>query len=45
VRALALHHLIPSDDPAFGPVDWHRAVAPHWAGPLHLGRDGLRITL
>ena len=45
VKALALHHLIPSDDPAFGPDDWHRAVAPHWAGPLHVGRDGLRIAL
>jgi ribonuclease BN (tRNA processing enzyme) len=45
VKALALHHLIPSDDPAFGPADWQRAVAPHYAGPLHLGRDGLRIDL
>jgi ribonuclease BN (tRNA processing enzyme) len=45
VRALALHHLIPSDDPAFGPADWQRAVAPHYGGPLHLGRDGLRIPL
>jgi ribonuclease BN (tRNA processing enzyme) len=45
VKALALHHLIPSDDPAFGPTDWHRAVAPHWSGPLHIGHDGLRIYL
>jgi ribonuclease BN (tRNA processing enzyme) len=45
VKALALHHLIPSDDPAFGPADWHRAVEPHWSGPLHIGRDGLRIPL
>lgn len=45
VKALALHHLIPSDDPAFGPADWHRAVAPHWSGPLHVGHDGLRISL
>lgn len=45
VRALALHHLIPSDDPAFGPADWHRACAPHWSGPLHIGRDGLKIDL
>jgi ribonuclease BN (tRNA processing enzyme) len=45
VKALALHHLIPSDDPAFGPPDWHRACAPHWTGPLHVGRDGLRICL
>lgn len=45
VKALALHHLIPSDDPAFGPDDWHRAVDPHWTGPLHVGRDGLHIAL
>jgi ribonuclease BN (tRNA processing enzyme) len=45
VGALALHHLIPSDDPAFGPDDWQQACAPLWQGPLHLGRDGLRIAL
>ena len=45
VKALALHHLIPSDDPAFGPADWHRACAPHWSGPLHVGQDGMRIAL
>lgn len=45
VKALALHHLIPSDDPAFGPADWHRAAAPHWTGPLHVGHDGMRIYL
>lgn len=43
VKALALHHLIPSDDPAFVPADWHRAVSSHWSGPLHVGHDGLRI--
>ena len=45
VKALALHHLIPSDDAAFGPTDWHRAAAPHWTGPLHVGHDGMRIYL
>lgn len=45
VKALALHHLIPSDDPAFGPANWHRACAPHWTGPLHVGHDGMRIYL
>lgn len=45
VGALALHHLVPSDDPAFGPQDWQRAVAPHWSGPFHLGQDGLVIAL
>jgi len=45
VGALALHHLIPSDDPAWTPAHWQAAVAPHWQGPLHLGRDGLRIPV
>lgn len=45
VRALALHHLIPSDDPAFTEADWIAAVRPHWQGPLYVGRDGLRIAL
>jgi len=45
VGHLALHHLIPSDDPAFGPADWQAAVAPHWRGPLSIGHDGLRIDL
>jgi len=45
VKALALHHLIPSDDPAFGAADWHRACAPHWSGALHIGQDGQRIPL
>ena len=45
VGALALHHLIPSDDPDFGVKDWQRACAPQWRGPLHVGQDGLRIDL
>ena len=45
VKALALHHLIPSDDPDYTAQDWQRATAPHYAGPLHIGRDGLRIDL
>ena len=45
VKALALHHLIPSDDPEFGPSEWHASVAPHWNGPFHLGHDGMRIAL
>lgn len=45
VKALALHHLIPSDDPDFGPEIWAQYLAPHWNGPLHIGQDGLRITL
>jgi ribonuclease BN (tRNA processing enzyme) len=45
VRALALNHLIPADDPAFTPAHWEAAVRRHWGGPLHVGSDGLRIAL
>lgn len=43
VKALALNHLIPSDDPDFTEDDWNAAVAPHWSGPLHIGKDGMVI--
>jgi ribonuclease BN (tRNA processing enzyme) len=45
VKALALSHLIPSDDPAYGPQDWKDAVAGIWDDPLIIGQDGLRIDL
>lgn len=45
VKALALNHLLPSDDPAYGPADWGKAVNPYWLGIFFLGRDGLRIDL
>jgi ribonuclease BN (tRNA processing enzyme) len=45
VGALALNHLIPSDDPDYTADQWHEAVRPHWSGGFHLGRDGLRIPL
>ena len=45
VARLALHHLIPSDDPAYTAADWEKAVAPHWRGEFTLGRDGLVIDL
>jgi ribonuclease BN (tRNA processing enzyme) len=45
VKHLALSHLIPSDDPAYGPADWHAAVQGHWDGPLTIGHDGVRIDL
>jgi ribonuclease BN (tRNA processing enzyme) len=45
VGALALHHLIPSDDPAWTEAHWRAAVGPHWSGPLHVGRDGMVIVL
>lgn len=45
VRKLALSHLIPSDDPTYGPQDWQEAVVPHWEGPLFVGHDGMKIEL
>ena len=45
VAALALNHLIPSDDPAWTEAHWREAVTPHFDGALHVGRDGLVIPL
>lgn len=45
VKALALNHLIPSDDPSFTDEDWQQAVNQHWDGPLYVGKDGMRIIL
>ncbi len=45
VKQLALSHLIPSDDPNYGPQDWQDACAGHYDGNLIVGRDGLRIDL
>lgn len=45
VEALAINHLIPVDDPLITREDWERAARKHWAGPLHVGHDGLRISL
>lgn len=45
VKALALSHLIPSDDPNYGPKDWQDAVKEFWNGPLFIGQDGLKIPL
>jgi ribonuclease BN (tRNA processing enzyme) len=44
VGALALNHLIPNDDPDFTESHWRAEVAPHWSGPLHIGRDGMVIA-
>ena len=45
VKRLALSHLIPSEDPAYGLKDWQDAVADQWDGPLFVGYDGIRIDL
>lgn len=42
-RVLVLHHLVPADDPAITEADWRDAVAPHFAGRLVIGRDGLEL--
>jgi ribonuclease BN (tRNA processing enzyme) len=45
VKRLALSHLIPSDDPTYGPKDWKDACADHFDGDLIVGHDGIRIVL
>ena len=42
---LALHHLVPCDDPLLSREHWERAVRTRWDGPLHIGRDGLEIPV
>ena len=43
VGALALNHLIPSDDPEYGIEQWQAAVQPTWSGKLHISTDGMTI--
>lgn len=45
VKRLALSHLIPSDDPNYGPKDWQEACTGHFDGELIVGHDGIRINL
>lgn len=45
VGLLALHHLIPADDPAFNDSHWHEAVQQFWSGELLVGKDGMKIPL
>lgn len=45
VKALALHHLIPSDDPDYDDRDWREAVAPFFSGKLYVGKDGMTIPV
>ena len=45
VKRLALSHLIPSDDPTYGPKNWQDACAGHYDGDLIVGHDGIRIDL
>jgi len=43
VGALALNHLIPSDDADYGEKQWQTAVQATWKGALHIGKDGMTI--
>ena len=45
VKALALHHLIPSDDPDYDERDWREAVAPFFSGTLYVGKDGMKLPV
>lgn len=45
VKALALSHLIPSDDPTYNEAHWKEAVKGIWDGPLFVGYDGCKIVL
>ena len=45
VGALALNHFVPDGLLGTEPAVWEAMVRRHWNGPLHLGRDGLRIAL
>ncbi|SHI99495.1 MBL fold metallo-hydrolase [Wenxinia saemankumensis] len=45
VGALALTHLVPEGLPGCEPAAWEAEVRRHFAGPLHPGRDGMRIGL
>ncbi len=45
VKALALHHLIPCDDPDYDERDWREAVAPFFGGTLYVGKDGMKIPV
>jgi len=45
VKALAINHLIPSDDPDYGDEHWHAAVQPTWKGKLYVSTDGMTIDI
>jgi ribonuclease BN (tRNA processing enzyme) len=45
VKALALNHMVPIDDPLIKPADWEVEVRRTFAGRLHVGDDGIRIPL
>ena len=44
VKALAVNHFVPDGLPGIGEAEWEAVLRQHWSGPLHLGRDGMRIA-
>jgi ribonuclease BN (tRNA processing enzyme) len=45
VGCLVLNHLVPADDHGTTESDWIAAVRETYAGPIEIGRDGLRLSL
>lgn len=45
VGLLALHHLVPADDPLVTEQNWIDALRSQYQGPLVVGRDGLVLPL
>ncbi|MCA3365860.1 MAG: MBL fold metallo-hydrolase [Roseomonas sp.] len=45
VGLLALHHLVPADDPLVTEQHWIEALRSQYHGPLVVGRDGLVLPL
>ncbi len=45
VRLLALHHLVPADDPLVTKDHWIEAVRGAYDGPLVIGHDGLSLDV
>jgi len=43
VRTLALHHLVPADDPGISEADWRAAMEGHFGGEVIIGRDRMEI--
>lgn len=43
VGTLALHHLVPADDPAFTVEHWRNATETLFTGPILIGHDGMQV--
>jgi ribonuclease BN (tRNA processing enzyme) len=45
VKALAINHMVPKDDASITPEMWREAAARHYKGTIHVGQDGLRLSI